>query len=76
MNMSKMSKEEKAEFISGMYETLKNQTLEKIDNIPEEWDGWELRQYISDKASEIVWSDMKNPGRKRKYNNTRTVKNI
>jgi hypothetical protein len=74
--MMRMSKEEKEEFINGMFDTLKVQALQKVDKMPEEWDAWELRQYISDKASEVVWSGMKNARRKRKYNNTIQVKNL
>lgn len=68
---NKMTKEEKAQFIEGLYETLKTQALEKVDQMPEDWDAYELREYVKDKSSEVVWSAHRMPrGRKMKYNNT------
>jgi hypothetical protein len=73
----KMNKAQKEQFIEGLFETLKTQTLEKVELMPEEWDAWELRQYISDKASEVVWKPYsEDRGRKRKYNNTIRTKNL
>ena len=75
--MMKMTKEEKAQFIEGMFETLKTETLNKLEYMPEEWDSWELRQYMADKANDIVWPSMADKGRKRKYTNTlRTTGNL
>lgn len=72
-----MSKEEKAQFIENMYETLKTEALKKVELMPEDWEGWELRQFIADKASDIVWPSMADKGRKRKYTNTiRTKANL
>jgi hypothetical protein len=73
----KMSKEEKAIFIENMFETLKKDALVKVDYMPEEWDGWELRQYMADKTNDIVWPSSADKGRKRKYTNTiRTTGNL
>ena len=71
-----MNKEEKIQFINNAFETLRASIISKVDTMPEEWDGWELRQYISDKASELVWSGMKNSRRKRSYNNDLNVRNL
>lgn len=70
MQHYQMNKEEKIQFVEGIMETLKNQITEKVEYMPEEWDSWELRNYIADKTSEIVWSSMADKGRKRKYTNT------
>jgi hypothetical protein len=65
-----MSKEEKIHFIEEILEGLKEKAIKNVDKMPEEWDGWELRQYLADKAGEFVWESMKQDrGRKRKYNN-------
>lgn len=71
-----MDKNRKIEFINEMTDNLKEELLKNVDKMPEEWDGIELRQLISDKANEFVLKDSMNKKRKRKYNNTCIVNNI
>lgn len=72
-----MNKQEKIEFITNILEGLKQEAIQKVDRMPEEWDGFELRQYLADKAADFVWPSMKEErGRKRKYKNTCLVKNL
>jgi hypothetical protein len=72
-----MDKEARIRFVKEALESLEERILEKVDSMPEEWDGWELRQYISDKASELVWTSMKSDKKKkREYNNTVMVNNL
>ena len=62
-----MTKQEKKEFIEGIIEQVKITTVNKIDKMPESWDGAHLRMYIADQFSQIVWGSMK--GLRRKFNN-------
>ena len=70
-----MRKEEKVEFIKDIIKTVKKQILSNLDMIPDDWNGIELRQYISDMYSKtiVVRMDKK---RKRKYNNDVVVRNL
>ena len=43
-----MNKAEKEQFITAMMGTLEKSVLSKIDAMPENWDGVEIRAYISD----------------------------
>lgn len=68
-----MTKEEQKQFIEDVCNTLKNSMLEKLDDIPSNWDGKHLRHYLKEKASEFVWSDMKKP---KGYNNDIIINNL
>jgi len=70
-----MRKEEKVEFIKDIIKAVKRQILSNLDMIPDDWNGIELRQYISDMYSKtiVVRMDKK---RKRKYNNDVVVRNL
>ena len=43
-----MNKEEQKKFIEAVLSDLKESILKKLDRIPENWDGLELRRYIGD----------------------------
>ena len=70
-----MRKEEKVEFIKDIIKAVKRQILSNLNMIPDDWNGIELRQYISDMYSKtiVVRMDKK---RKRKYNNDVVVRNL
>jgi hypothetical protein len=71
-----MNKEDKRQFIEDISETMKDALLSKVDRMPEEWDGHELRQLFQDYVNEEVnWTKM-DRNRKKEYDNTRTVNNI
>ena len=71
-----MNKEDKRQFIEDISETMKDALLSKVNRMPEEWDGHELRQLFQDYVKEeINWSKM-DRNRKKEYDNTRRVNNI
>jgi hypothetical protein len=43
-----MSKEEKIRFINDLLDSVKQGILKNVDNMPESWNGEEIRQYIVD----------------------------
>lgn len=58
-----MNKQEKKEFIENLIEDVKTEILTKINQIPEDWNGVELRMYIADKfikQSTVLNGDFKN----------------
>lgn len=64
-----MDKAEKITFINSLMDGLKQDILDKVDRMPEEWDGWEIRQYIKDKTSEVIWAGTESRARYCKYYN-------
>jgi hypothetical protein len=51
-----MNKEEKELFINNFINSIKEDLLSKLDSIPENWDGFELRHYINIKfEQENLW---------------------
>ena len=71
-----MTKTEKVVFINEIMETLRGSLIQKVELMPEEWDGHELRQLIADIVNEEVVFVHMNKGRLREYKNTRITKNI
>ncbi len=71
-----LTKEEKIKFIEDILDIMRESLLKKVDKMPEEWDGYELRRLIADYAEEkIAYFEMNKP-RLRAYDNTRIVRNI
>ena len=70
-----MKREAQVLFVRDIIESIKRQILATIEDIPDEWDGIELRQYICDYicGSLRVKMDKK---RKRNYNNDVVVRNL
>lgn len=64
-----MNREEKIQFINDIMNNSKESILKKVDKMPDNWDGRQLRQYILDYAEcNITWIKMTS-AEKRKYNN-------
>ena len=78
--MTNLTREEQLQFMKNAMDTMMEDFEKNIKNgkIPEDWDGVELRWYIRDKASEFVWSDMRNKKSKRykDYDNIILVNNL
>lgn len=71
-----MTRQEQEKFITELIDNVKKEILEKSKNFPEEWDGVELRQYISDCFSMVVMTDIMTPQRKKNYRNTIYISNL
>ena len=52
-----MTKAEQAEFINDLIDNCRESILSRLDDIPEDWDGAELRLFVRDKFAEVVWGD-------------------
>jgi hypothetical protein len=70
-----MNQEEKREFIAQLIECVSKSVLSKVSEMPEEWDGYELRWYLRDKFQDISYRPS-TAQRKREYKNTVLVKNL
>ena len=71
-----MDKADKVAFIESICKDLKEALLNRVDSMPEEWDGFELRQLLEDVvAQKYNWTKMP-MARKRSYNNEVVTRNI
>lgn len=73
-----MNKPEKIMFIMDLIKNVQNDILAKVGNIPEDWVGLELRQYISDKFKDATIPNLQqyHKERLRKYRNTLKTTNL
>ena len=71
-----MDKADKVAFIESICKDLKESLLNRVDSMPEELDGFELRQLLEDTVvQKYNWTKMP-IARKRSYNNEIVVRNI
>ena len=71
-----MEKSQQKEIATDLINGLRGNVNAKIHGIPDDWDGVEIRQWITDLAAEsITYSNMPR-ARKAEYNNTRLIKNL
>lgn len=71
-----MNKNEKINFIESILENTKKDILEQIDKMPEEWNGRQLRQYITDYANNnILWIRL-DQKQKKEYKNDVIINNL
>ena len=71
-----MTRTEQRKFVRSLAITIAEKVVSKIESgrIPEEWDGFELRQLLADKFAHESFK-MDNT-RKKEYNNTVLVNNL
>ena len=71
-----MTRDEKITFVVTLMNSIRDDIVSKVDDMPIEWDGWELRHYIKDKAEDVVWGSLTDRSKKRKYNKDVLVNNL
>ncbi|MDD5530915.1 MAG: hypothetical protein PHX21_12930 [bacterium] len=71
-----MTYEQKKKFINDEIELTRKEILKKVDNMPEEWSGVQLRMYISDYFQGIRMESLHTPKRMREYKNDVLVNNL
>jgi hypothetical protein len=65
---------QKTAFIEQLLETLKGELLANVEKMPEEWDGFEIRQYVADKAQMGSYAWKRQPKSRRKnYENDNII---
>lgn len=71
-----MTKNEQRRFCSSICNDLKKEILKRVKTVPENWDGFELRQWIADYyISHYAYQNLKGQ-RKKDYKNDLIVKNL
>lgn len=72
-----MTKEEKINFIKQLSEGLQEHLLLRMDKVPEEWTGFELRQWFADTAlNEIPTFQCMSGSKLQKYKNDILIRNL
>jgi hypothetical protein len=74
INMA-LSKEEKKQFIQEFIGRVQESLLSKLDRVPEEWDGYELREWIAD-TFDFERQGMMSAKRRKDYKNEVIVRNL
>lgn len=62
--------EGKSKFLTDLFNALHEEAQGKVDDMPDNWDGHELRQYVADLAKECVWKGTMSRDRKNAYHLT------
>lgn len=72
-----MTKKEKIRFVRELVGDIRSMILDKVAAMPDDWDGFELRQYIADKFVSQSVGGMKMSGtRAKQYKNDVIVLNL
>lgn len=76
-----MTKREKTKFIRDLIAAVQKDIVKKVGEMPEEWDGHELRRYVADKFEESSMTikrkgDPEMRRRRRRYENEVLVRNL
>ena len=71
-----MKKKEKRFFIRQLSATIVKDALSKVEKMPENWDGHELRLYLADCFKAAVMSDCMKGKRLKDYRNTVLINNL
>jgi hypothetical protein len=71
-----LSKQEKEQLVKDFIGTVQESLLEKIDRVPEEWDGHELRTWIADAFNWQRSRAMEDKKRLKKYKNDVLTNNL
>lgn len=68
----------KRKFIRELCNNVRDDLLKRVSDMPEEWDGHELRKLIADRFAEVVISDQMKTNRRRirAYRNECLVRNL
>lgn len=67
---------DKKDFLEGIIEEFREEIMKKLLDIPENWDGLELRQYCSDYFEEHFNYRKLDKKRKEEYENDRLINNL
>ena len=71
-----MKAEEKAHFVRDLIGSISKTIQMRLKDMPEEWDGIELRQYIADQFCDLGVGRPMQKGRHKAYKNTVITRNL
>lgn len=73
-----MNQDEKIEFVKELSKNVTDDIVSAIlhDFVPDDWDGIELRWYLAERFSQVVFKGTGSNARKHRYNNAVLVNNL
>lgn len=71
-----MDRNDKRRFIEDLTANIKEEIINRIPRMPEEWDGIELRRYIAEKFNELGNFGEMSRSRAKNYKNEVLVRNL
>lgn len=71
-----MNAKDKKTFLKNLCNSVRDELIGKVNKMPEDWDGIELRQLLAEKFHRETHSRLLTGKRKRDYNNTIIVENL
>lgn len=71
-----MTFKERGQFIKELIENVQHDIFSKLEDMPDDWTGIELRQYIADKFQDSVFKNTLDRKRKKKYKNDVIINNL
>jgi 2'-5' RNA ligase len=71
-----VTREEQTQFAVGLIYEVRNRIVAKLNDVPEEWDGHELRQWVADHFALASFTLKKMRQRYRRYKNACRVRNL
>lgn len=71
-----MTKHERARFITDLMDAMKSSIIKNSERFPENWDGYEIRQYIQGFVTENAIFRPMDPKRAKAYRNDVLVNNL
>jgi hypothetical protein len=71
-----LARKEKIALVETLCDSVKAKIISEIDNIPESWDGFEIRWYLQDAFSHEARFGISNRKRRSSYLNDKYTKNL
>ena len=71
-----MTKQDKIEFINTFLNNIRDRAILKVDEMPESWDGFELRWYFADKFNFEQIGRLQQKARYREFKNALATTNL
>ena len=73
-----MTKKEQREFVKGLIRNIRLYIVAKMNShdLPKEWDGIELRQFVADEFADGAMPHILKGSRKKEYNNYKLVNGL
>lgn len=71
-----MTRAEQRKFVNELIANVRKELMEKMPNVPEDWDGHELREWIADTFKQCSFTLRQQKRRYRDYVNAVSVHNL
>ena len=66
----------KKKFVNALCNRIRDVTIERVEAMPPDWDGIELRLYLAQLFADEIHPEIRRGKRRRDYENTKAIKNL